>query len=65
MLQEKMNPKKKLLLSFALSTLLFMSGAFLKIVHNSFANILLAGGVICMFVFFFFMISFIIKAKID
>ena len=57
--------KKKILLSFILSNLFMFLGTILKLNHIAFAfaNIILAIGLLIGFVFLYFLISFIIKAK--
>ena len=55
--------KKKILLSFILLNLFMFLGTMLKLNHIAFANIILAIGLLIGFVFLYFLISFVIKAK--
>ena len=58
-----MNKKKIIILTLILSVIFGLSGVFMKIHHVSFANIFLLIGILIKFVFLYFLISFLIKAK--
>ena len=58
-----MNKKKSILLTLVLSAIFVLLGAFLKLHHVACANIFLMIGMLVGFVFLYFLISFLIKAK--
>jgi small neutral amino acid transporter SnatA (MarC family) len=58
-----MNKKKRLLFAFILTSVVVCAGTIMKLLHVSFANVCLVGGLILGFIFLYLLIDYLVKSK--